>query len=200
MTENISSIQADPSIPKGTYRRKKKRNKNSHVDIFLNNYSNILSLFPVNKCKEISESMSAHDCLYYIIGVNRSSPDTYCYVLGDGTSPRTAALIAISSKFKVFSIDPLLTSRWNNYMDRLTLFTGLSQDFTDINPKASLSIIIGVHSHANLNEFWSRVPKPKIAISIPCCVKQETSIDITGKYIDPKNLSEKNTVLYWLDL
>ena len=32
-----------------------------------------------------------------------------------------------------------------------------------------LSVVVACHSHAPLAEFWSRVPAPKIAITMACC-------------------------------
>jgi len=60
-----------------------------------------------------------------------------------------------------------------------------------------LSVIIGVHSHADLLAFWIRIPDPKIAIAIPCCVPQVTDIDTSGSYVDKFNLGFHNTVKYW---
>ncbi len=35
--------------------------------------------------------------------------------------------------------------------------------------KPPLSIVVACHSHAPLREFWERVPRPKIAVTLPCC-------------------------------
>lgn len=42
-----------------------------------------------------------------------------------------------------------------------------------------LSIVIACHSHAPLNEFWSRVPLPKIAVVMPCCANYSDLPDDT---------------------
>lgn len=35
----------------------------------------------------------------------------------------------------------------------------------------SLRIVVACHSHAPLQEFWGRVQRPKLAVSLPCCGK-----------------------------
>jgi hypothetical protein len=71
-----------------------------------------------------------------------------------------------------------------------------SENFNQIDSNPPMSIIIGVHSHAPLEEFWNRTPKPKYAITIPCCLPQTISdlapIEI---YEDNCILSEKRQVI-----
>lgn len=103
--------------------------------------------------------------------------------------------------------------KYDNYVKKLSTFACKAEDFkyihnevtkndlVDYEPKLDdslkLSIIIGVHSHADLLSFWRRVPHPKIAIAIPCCVPQITDIDPKGTYIDRLNIGKCNTVKYW---
>lgn len=205
----------ESTVPKGTPFKRRKLNQHLYVDYFLNNHRSLLPLFPSAKSKEISETMGAVNCLYYRLKVNRSCKETICYVLGDGTAPRTGATFAISSSFTVFSIDPALKSKFhktsegvafkdhririekNEYLERIKSCKCKSEEFMDIVQNARLSIIVAVHSHADLKEFWDRVPSPKIAIAIPCCVPQITSIEPTDSYIDEKIYGMMNKVVYW---
>ena len=48
-------------------------------------------------------------------------------------------------------------------------------------PPALLSVVVACHSHAPLAEFWSRVPAPKVAVTMACCadfsdLKAETPV------------------------
>ena len=48
-------------------------------------------------------------------------------------------------------------------------------------PPALLSVVVACHSHAPLAEFWSRVPPPKVAVTMACCadfsdLKAETPV------------------------
>ena len=62
------------------------------------------------------------------------------------------------------------------YHDKIELFSGLSQYFSIENTSGSedcpvLSIAIACHSHAPLEEFWERMPKPKLCVALPCCAQ-----------------------------
>jgi len=204
-TQNIQTIvPTKQKLPKGTPFRKALYDPLHYINKFMHNHAQIISFFP--NAKEITETMGILECLYYKLNVNRQSPTTTCYVLGDGTTPRTAATVVISSLFTVYSIDPILKTTSKHIKDknikslqeRLNICKCKSEEFTNINKTATLSIILAVHSHAPLNEFWLRVPSPKIAISIPCCVPQFTDIEPSGFYVDDKIFSEKNKVVYWM--
>lgn len=178
-------------------RGKFKVNPYHYVDKFLNSYSRLVHLFPQAKSKEITETMSAVECLYRVLRPDRKDRSIVCYVVADGCTPRTGAVIAVSSAFTVYSIDPIMNMKRSASIDRLEACKCKCEDFDKIHLNASLSIIVAVHSHANLRDFWNRVPDPKIAVAIPCCVPQETSIPSTGSYSDPYNLSPARTVVYW---
>lgn len=183
-------------IAKNTPHKKTIKNQLLYIDIFMHNYSKVFSLFP--NAKEITESVGILECLYHKIKVDRSSISTVCYVLGDGTTPKTGAIVAISSKFQVHSIDPKIKVKQSVYIPRLFISKCKSQNFKAIDQTATLSIILAVHSHANLNDFWQRIPLSKIAIAIPCCVNQCTDIDPVESYNDNKIFSEKNQIIYWI--
>jgi hypothetical protein len=168
----------------------------SYIDICIRKYPDLLHLFP--NSKEITESMGAAMALWYAVkNLDRSCPNTHVYVLGDGKTPMTGAIISKQSRFQVTSIDPRLAKPHYDNLPRLKLFKGLSQSFTDIEQDASLSIIVGVHSHAPLKEFWDRVPNPKICVVIPCCVPQNIDRDPDHEYNDIRIFSKKRTVKIW---
>ena len=99
-------------------------------------------------------------------------------------------MIASFTQWQVFSIDPAL--QMDKYRDKISSLPNLkmykqkAEDFEQF-PKqyCPLSIVLAVHSHADLNEFWSRTPKydeskkvypiypiEKVAVAIPCCKPQ----------------------------
>mmetsp|Transcript_8546 Transcript_8546/g.20903 ORF Transcript_8546/g.20903 Transcript_8546/m.20903 type:complete len:497 (+) Transcript_8546:107-1597(+) len=122
-----------------------------------------------------------------------------CYCLGDGKYPVGAAALELflpkRNHWKFVSIDPLLpkngcelpgskstvcAKRNSNattfFHSRIELFSGFSQDYeiqmTNKTPSESvLSIAIACHSHAPLEEFWERMPKPKLCVALPCCAQ-----------------------------
>lgn len=86
--------------------------KLGHLNLFLRwDCSHVLlsmGLFP--NAQEITESMACLNAMEKHLPMLRfSEPDTLCLVVGDGVSPRTAALIAMRTKWRrVVSIDPVL--------------------------------------------------------------------------------------------
>ncbi len=62
------------------------------------------------------------------------------------------------------------------YHNKIELFSGFSQDYSIEKASGaghcpSLSIVIACHSHAPLEEFWERIPKPKLCVALPCCAQ-----------------------------
>ena len=122
-----------------------------------------------------------------------------CYCLGDGKYPVGAAALELflpkRNRWNFVSIDPLLPkddceskvskspkhveSNPNTttvFHNRIDIFSGFSQDYvierTNKPPSNSLlSIAIACHSHAPLEEFWERMPEPKLCITMPCCAQ-----------------------------
>ena len=99
--------------------------------------------------------------------------------------------------WKFIAIDPLLpkqdestvtaTTASSNatsmFHDRIEMFSGISQDYCiekraddiSVDPTkkspALLSIAVACHSHAPLEEFWERMPSPKLSVAMPCCAQ-----------------------------
>jgi hypothetical protein len=111
-----------------------------------------------------------------------------CYVIGDGVRPQCAAHVSAFTNWNIHSIDPVLdVAKWSSIFPSVQMSATLSEEFTDIDQKSSICIILAVHSHANLEEFWNRLPATahRIAVALPCCVKQSIpSLTPTDTYID----------------
>lgn len=113
------------------------------------------------------------------------------YVLGDGKRPLSAAALCLHmpSSWKYVSIDPLLevdgVDLGEEYGDRFRLFPGFSQDFdlsctclprsstmdSTSNQEPPLAIVVALHSHAPLSEFWLRLGGRKVAVTMECCAQ-----------------------------
>lgn len=146
----------------------------------------------------------------------QGNPRVVCYVLGDGRLAQGAALLALLSPvWTIHSIDPALSRRSQKHKllppnvhlhacrgkdsFLLLFFSSLewahilptAEDFQQIDQRASLSIVLAIHSHANLNDFWERIilmaptqcrrqqscnkarrSLKKIAVALPCCFEQ----------------------------
>lgn len=126
--------------------------------------------------------------------LNHQHSRVICYCLGDGKYPVGAAALALNmpKNWEFVAIDPLLSTSDSESKndeafrhDKIKTVCGLSQNYMihQIHPSASddntrvarcsslLSIVVACHSHAPLEEFWERVPSPKLCVSMPCCAQ-----------------------------
>lgn len=197
-----------------------------------------LKLFPNGK--EVSESLSAYysvrDYLEFKNDLNIiSNRNVQCYVIADGNVPRTAAVFACATNWRVFSIDPRMKQKWvckfNNdvvsmdneqgqpkeqdfveglestpSIQRLYPFSMTSTEFLQTSIfkkvkslKSDLNIIVAVHSHADLWEFYNEIPSPKLCLEIPCCFKPNIQREPITVFTDEALHSEKNTIYMWYE-
>ena len=139
--------------------------------------------------------------LTFGVGAGDLPHSVICYCLGDGKYPIGAAALELflpktNCNWRFVAIDPLLPKRGidsgvqmpsnvdvdvrgkatTQFHDRIELFSGFSQDYSiengiDTSVRPLLSIAIACHSHAPLEEFWERMPKPKLCVALPCCAQ-----------------------------
>lgn len=151
-------------------------------------------LFP--NSKEICESFGCYRAVASRIlewGLDLRNPNTTCIVVGDGSTPRTAATFAMRSKWQAISIDPALNDKKSFPVDRLTLIKKRIQDCRfKINGTV---ILIHCHSHAYLDDSLKAIEaNRRIVVAMPCCVGQYIagfphSLEYRDKYIPgPHNL------------
>ncbi len=122
--------------------------------------------------------------------------------IGDGTTPRTAALFAFRSAWRCYSVDPMLRqTEWDTR--RLTC---LAQRIEDCEPRHFdyPVLVVAVHSHAPLHEAVARfvTTGPRAVIAIPCCESQRLEASRphrrpTRQYVDHAIWSPKNEVSIW---
>lgn len=143
-----------------------------------------MNLFP--NIKEITESFGIFNAIEnYLIptfNLDRKINNTICFVVGDGSTPRTASVINFMTKWTIVSIDPRLNyakweSTWSK-IQRLNIFKGKGEDYKiDKNSLPYLytnAIIILPHSHIDrkgVNYFWNQCDcfKNLFLINLPCC-------------------------------
>lgn len=152
----------------------------------------IRGLFP--NAKEITESFGA---LYAISNLPVDYKDDMAVVcVGDGFSPRTAALCAFCTKWDCYSVDPVLRDKeWD--IDRLTTKRFKIQDtFLEFDKPC---VILMVHSHVKVNETLPSIKAPvRHLVTMECCM----SLNFDGKppiadYEDPNVWSPKNKIKVW---
>jgi hypothetical protein len=167
-----------------------------------------LKVFP--NAKEVSESMGAFYAVRKHLGDKLfGDSDVHVVAVGDGCTPRTAALFAFLTRWTCWSVDPRLVSK-DKYaaVNRLHVVPTAVEQFKL--PACKRAIIVAVHSHADLTAAVKACAAAERVdvIAIPCCVLQE--LRLRKEVIDPRAPdveyedfgigSPHRTVRLWIDL
>lgn len=160
-----------------------------------------LGLFP--NAKEITESFAAYRAAMKL-GLPLSDPRLEVVVVGDGSTPRTAATFAFRSKWICTSVDPALgkwPKDWEGKVQRLKVAASKIEDWQPARPLGP-TLVVAVHSHANLQVALDRVSLLAESITgviaIPCCVPQTLDgQDPDWEYADWGIWSPQRTVRIW---
>ena len=125
--------------------------------------------------KEFTESAAAYEAVKREWGPESFGEDVVVLCVGDGSTPRTAALFACRTKWLSVSVDPQLS--WSPLESKISRLLCLRHKVEALNTDECLShvcgrelVVVAVHSHANL-ENVARF-RPKLVVAIPCCVPQ----------------------------
>jgi hypothetical protein len=163
-------------------------------------------LYP--NAKEITESMGAFNAWRSELSgqYKPDNADVLCFVIGDGNTPRTAALFAYRTKWTVFSIDPILKSEeWD--IKRLVCRSETIESLIKKERDGMIwcgtrpVLIVCVHSHAPMEICVTGIATSanKAMIAIPCCVPYDY-IKADKEYVDHRIISNKNLVKIWRNL
>lgn len=132
-----------------------------------------------HRTKEICESMSALSYTLKHCEDILNNKNILCLVVADGMNPKTGILLSVKTEWNVISIDPILKEKWvnNKIIPNLSCYNDLVENVIDSilieNENVDQVVIVGVHSHANLNNVWKKIDKKKFCLSIPCCAGYE---------------------------
>jgi hypothetical protein len=168
--------------------------------------------------KEVTESIGM---LKYVVN-NHSSivndDNVVCISIGDGGGPRTGAIIAYSTKWKVFSIDPDMRESWTTddavdsigiSHDKLKCRKMMFEDWLETHESKDMDgikqiILVCVHSHnlftcdASIDSLKERWNKCDISLStMPCCVNQMITDVPKNVQMDDNIISAKNIMFHW---
>lgn len=159
-------------------------------------------LFPSTAAmKEITESFAAFNAARnHVQWTDPRDEKTTVVVVGDGGTPRTAALFALRSRWSCFSVDPALAAR-RYEIQRLSLCPYLAEDVR-LGVKGDV-VLVAVHSHASFEAALSTVPlASRVAyVCIPCCVaKALAPFRPDEVYEDEGILSPDRRVYVWNDV
>ncbi len=145
-----------------------------------------LELFP--NLKEIQESFSIFNVIEsYILkrdtNIDRNKENhVLCFVVGDGTTPRTAAVINFMTKWDTISCDPIMRNPAKYAgIKRCEVHTSKGEDIVEMVTQRveivehEYVILIFPHSHIpNTNEIYKHFTDKKVwIINMPCCHKKQ---------------------------
>jgi hypothetical protein len=152
------------------------------------------NLFP--NAKEITESVAAFNAYRkYFRHIPTNDPDVAACVVGDGSTPRTAALFAMRTAWQVWSVDPNMKEKtsWKR-IQRLYLKKAKIEDFSHL----KFDLLILVHAHVDLESLQGMTQN---IICIPCCFRQDSFCHYGPdfEYDDFGIWSPKRTVKIWRD-
>lgn len=178
-------------------------------------FEKIVACGAFTTAKDVSESMAALQAATYH-GEIGDAKNVLCLSIGDGSTPRSAVLVAFLKGWRSISIDPALKNEWEGEHDTirgLYGFSGTLADFlsttieTDTRHPDHL-VLLCVHSHArfvgpasipHIRERYHHVPMT--IVSLPCCAKFRHVGDIGRppdvQYDDDCVFSACRTVEVW---
>lgn len=135
----------------------------------LNSYPDLLHPYfqkAGSPIKEMAECWGLYQFLTEVKEVK--DKDTLVVIVGDGTTPRLGALLAVMTKWECISIDPALREIQN--IERLTIITKGIEEIEDINTDKDL-IVVFPHAHVNTSKAIKKVKskKKRYIVVNPCC-------------------------------
>lgn len=148
--------------------------------------------------KEISEAGAG---LYYSTSFETNDTSTRCYVVGEGKFPKISMLLSkLKPEWDIISIDPIIPKD-AKYDCNVTFISDYDYNVSlDDQNNFENIVIIGVHSHNDMKNFYKKITvDKKVLVVIPCCVpvrlkSPQHSFECTGI------VSAKNKVLIWSQL
>jgi len=175
-------------------------------------FPDLISLGAFTSAKDVSESMAALQAAQFH-GNHQDSSNVTFLCIGDGTTPRTAVLVAFlrTNWTRIISIDPALHEEWRGENPKgvrgLVGFGGTLEAFVQslneetqvMNVNTDHLVLLCVHSHARfvgeatvtkIRERYSAALVgnsliPTTLVSLPCCAKFRHVKDI-GRPADIK--------------
>lgn len=178
-------------------------------------FETIVACGAFTTAKDVSESMAALQAATYH-GKIGDAKNVFCLSIGDGSTPRSAVLVAFLKSWRSISIDPALKKEWEGPHDTIRGLYGLSGTLTDFlsttigadDPRPDHVVLLCVHSHArfvgpasisNIQARYHHVPMT--IVSLPCCAKYRHVGDIGRppdvQYDDDCVFSACRTVEVW---
>lgn len=144
--------------------------------------------------KEISEAMAC------VEAVRRRVPrgtladrSRSVLVVGDGTSPRVGAMLAVRSGWSVVSVDPAMRLDGPHpRIDRLVCRRDRVEAVDEL-----FDVVIACHSHAPVAATQARLKPGGLGVTLECCVSWTSAPGLIESYEDHWCLSAARTMRVW---
>ena len=176
-------------------------------------FKEIVACGAFTTAKDVSESMAALQAASHH-GNIQDAKNVLCLSIGDGSTPRSAVLVAFLKGWRSISIDPALKPEWKGSHETvrgLLGFSGTLEEFMETSTTEHTHdhvVLLCVHSHARfvqsatVSKIRARYGNtPMTIVSLPCCAKFRHVADIGRppdiKYDDDCVFSACRTVEVW---
>ena len=160
-------------------------------------------VFP--NAKELTESFAAVDAALHKLDLDPRDADMAAVIVGDGSTPRTAATLALRSSWRVLSVDPTLrldkVRSWPRPVDRLDARAVLIEDLDD--RLEGPYVVVAVHAHVETARAIRSVERCGAevvgAVALPCCgwIHDAPSLAVVADYEDWGIWSPERRVIAW---
>ena len=132
--------------------------------------------------------------------------DMVIFSVADGHKPYTAAVLSIFfPKTEIHAIDPdmRLNNRTHLICNNNDIYLHKKKvEEVNIDTDKRIRVLVSVHGHGPISEYYMSLPSPKYFVSIPCCkdygVLKDRVPDI--EYIDPCIVCKCNKILIYIDM
>lgn len=158
-------------------------------------------VFP--NAKEITESMAVYNAVRkygHKKEFDLDNPTVTLVAVGDGCTPRTAALFAFRTAWECYSVDPRLRPR-KYEIDRLWVEPQKVQEVSLGHPEDPIERLVLAlpHAHVPFSEFPPIYAKRLLIVAMPCCVPygEPEGCTLVAQYDDWGCHSPERTVSVW---
>ena len=94
-----------------------------------------------------------------------------------------------------------MSDKWtkNSMQDNLVCIKDVIENISFDFSFYDLVIVVGVHSHFDLNNYWKNIDQKKIFLSVPCCGGFNHRVDREADFEFHENgiFSKMNTIIIW---
>lgn len=151
-------------------------------------------VFP--NAKEVTESFAVRRAaMRYAADFPPGDASVRLVSVGDGTTPRTAAVFAVDSGWDCHSVDPRLRRTRGEGLARLASHPRMVEDVRFTGERI---VAVAVHAHVSLRTIVSRlVARDLLLIAMPCCVPVDLRDPPIEVYDDPAVWSPLRTIYVW---